>query len=101
MAYCLKCEGEIGVSEGVCPHCGYDFPESPKAAQARGLLYSPLAEIALVAGQVAAALACLVIVIGIVRAAMGGELVTALVEGPLLFLMVLGVFVAFGRVRDL
>jgi len=26
MAYCPKCNGEIGQQETVCAHCGYDFP---------------------------------------------------------------------------
>ena len=27
MAVCPKCRGEMGQTEAICPHCGYDFPE--------------------------------------------------------------------------
>jgi hypothetical protein len=27
MAVCPKCKGEMGQTEAVCPHCGYNFPE--------------------------------------------------------------------------
>jgi hypothetical protein len=27
MAVCPKCRGEMGHTEAVCPHCGYDFPQ--------------------------------------------------------------------------
>ena len=27
MAFCPACNGEMGATEVVCPHCGYDFPD--------------------------------------------------------------------------
>ena len=100
MAFCPKCNEEIGVSETLCPHCGYDFPATPQAPQRGGFLYTPLAELALVIGQLAAGVAGLGILVVIVRALRAKEWTTALVECPLAFLVLLGVFVAFGRVRN-
>jgi predicted amidophosphoribosyltransferase len=31
MAVCPKCQGEMGQTEAVCPHCGYDFPEPARS----------------------------------------------------------------------
>jgi len=31
MAVCPKCRGEMGQTEAVCPHCGYDFPEPARS----------------------------------------------------------------------
>ena len=101
MAYCLKCEKEIGGTEGICPHCGYDCPATTQASPRGGLLYGPLAELALVIGQLAAAVACLVVIVDIVRAVAAREWAAGLLEGPLMFLVLLGVFVAFGRVRNI
>jgi hypothetical protein len=30
MAVCPKCHGEMGQTQAVCPHCGYDFPPPPE-----------------------------------------------------------------------
>ena len=27
MAICPKCNGAMGQTQAVCPHCGYDFPQ--------------------------------------------------------------------------
>ena len=29
MAVCPKCNGVMGQTQAVCPHCGYDFPPPP------------------------------------------------------------------------
>jgi len=31
MAYCPKCNGDMGQWDAVCPHCSYDFPPEPSS----------------------------------------------------------------------
>jgi len=64
MAFCPKCNGEMGMMDRVCPKCGYDFPPAnPRESGPEGLAYSPLGDIALMVGQVIAALQCVIAVL--------------------------------------
>jgi len=38
MAFCPKCQGDMGPTEAVCPHCGYDFP-TPVRRRTPGWVY--------------------------------------------------------------
>ena len=49
MAYCPKCKGEMTTTAIECPHCGYDFSESPVTDRVpTGFPYSRLSDVALI-----------------------------------------------------
>ena len=98
MAFCPKCQGVLDAAAVACPHCGYDFPPG-NADPRRGIAYSPLANLALVVGIVAAWLGCAAVVIASVGALMSGQWVAALVVGPLAFFLQLAMLVVFVRVQ--
>jgi hypothetical protein len=97
MAYCPKCDVPLDTNAVVCPNCGYDFP--PGNPVSRGIAYSPLANLALLIGIIAAGFGCLVTVIATVRALLNAEWGVALVVGPLAFFLQLAMLVVFVRVQ--
>lgn len=101
MAFCPKCRGEIETNATVCAHCGYDFPSDPPAQfRAPAFAYSPLADIALLVSSIAAGLGCLVSLIVVVGSFFTGNLFSALIVGPIAFLLQLGMLVVFLRIQD-
>lgn len=102
MAYCPKCNGEMGQQDAVCPHCGYDFPPEPSLDVKRsGIEYSLWADIALVVGAVIAGLLCFAFAIGSVVSAVAGQFMQGLVIGPVGCLLSLAMLVVFIRVQRL
>src|SRR5713226_1542284 len=99
MAFCPKCKGVLDTAAVACPHCGYDFPPGDPDPR-RGIAYSPLANLALVVGTVAAGLGCAAAVIASVSAVINGECVSALLLGPLAFFLQLAMLVVFVRVQQ-
>jgi hypothetical protein len=100
MAYCPRCKKEMGATEAICPHCGYDFPLEGKSRR-RGLAYSSLAQIALLVGIVAAGLGSLVAAIATITALWHGDWFSGLVVGPLALFLQLAMLVVFVRVQDI
>lgn len=102
MAFCPKCKGEMGATEIVCPHCGYDFPSPDLYASnsQNGIAYSRLADIALVISMISAGLGCVVAVVATVIALLHGQLFGALVVGPIAFFLQLGMLVVFLRIQN-
>ena len=100
MAFCPKCAGALDVAAVVCPHCGYDFPAGNPHPR-RGIAYSPLANVALIVGIVAAGFGCLMSAIATVYALANAEWLTALIVGPLAFFLQLAMLVVFVRVQRL
>ncbi len=101
MAFCPECGRKMGISKTNCPHCGHNSPAGLESSERRGLLYGLLAEVALVIGQLAAGLGGLAALVGVVTSVLAREWIDALIQYPLAFLVLLGVFVAFGRVRNI
>jgi hypothetical protein len=98
MAFCPKCNGVLDMAAVACPHCGYDFsPSTPEPR--RGIAYSPLANLALIVGVVAAGLGCIVSVIASVGALINEQWGNALVVAPLAFFLQLAMLVVFIRVQ--
>jgi hypothetical protein len=98
MAFCPNCKKEMGAREIVCPHCGYDFPDPPRMEQRnRGFEYSVLADIALGVGALVAMIVCVGSVLGSIAALFQGELVHALLTGPISFFLSLAMVVVFLR----
>jgi hypothetical protein len=98
MAFCPNCQGVMDAAAVACPHCGYDFPPA-SADPRRGIAYSPLANLALVVGIVAAGLGCAVAVLAAVAALLNGQWSNALVVAPLAFFLQLAMLVVFVRVQ--
>ncbi len=98
MAFCPKCSGVMDTAAVACPHCGYAFPPADPNPR-DGLAYSPLANLALIVGILAAGLGCVVAVIGTIIALVTGQWGTALVVGPLAFFLQLAMLVVFMRVQ--
>ena len=57
MAYCMQCKAEIPILTVVCPHCGYDFLDRETPPPQQGWEYSGAADMLLLVGAVASALA--------------------------------------------
>ncbi len=100
MARCTNCGGEMGQTEPVCPHCGYDFPPRSERSERKGLVYSPMADFALLIGQVVAGLACVLALVGCARSVLQGEWVDAFIRGPIAVILLLAVFIVFARTLD-
>ena|SRR5438309_2159907 len=100
MAFCPRCKREMGTTEAVCPHCGYDFPPVERGYR-KGIAYSRLADVALIVGTIAAGLGCLGSVIGAFVALLRGDWLTGLVLGPLAFFLQMAMLVVFVRVQKL
>ena len=98
MAFCPKCKGVLDAAAIACPRCGYDFPPGNPDPR-RGIAFSPIANLALIVGTVAAGLGCGAAVIASIAALINGQWVTALVLGPLAFFLQLAMLVVFVRVQ--
>jgi|GEM_PF-1560529 len=61
MAFCMQCKEEIPALTIVCPHCGYDFLDRETPSPQRGWEYSGAADMMLLVGAVASALAAAVL----------------------------------------
>jgi hypothetical protein len=104
MANCPRCKALMDQMATICPACGYDFPESTPAraeSSREGLMYSTLATLALIVGQIVAGLACLGSLVVSVLALFGGQWTTAFLYGPITMLLMFAMVVVFGRVLDL
>lgn len=101
MALCPECSSEMGQTEVVCPECGFDFPDEPTRPNKSGLAHSPLADIALVVGGVAAGLASVASIFGGIVAAMHGDFWNGLVVAPISFFLCLAMLVVFVRIQEL
>jgi hypothetical protein len=102
MAYCPKCNGEMGQQDLVCPHCGYDFPPEPERMPERtGIAYSAWADVALHVGGVVTAIVCVFTAFGSVVALFSGEFAKGLIAGPIIFFLSLAMLVVFIRVQRL
>ena len=102
MATCPKCRGKMGQTDVICPNCGYDFPNSDAGwTRSRGLAHSRLANLALVVGQVVSGIGRLSAILGAVVAVANGEILAALIGGPLGALLSLAMMVVFARVQEI
>jgi hypothetical protein len=104
MANCPRCKAVMDQMATICPACGYDFPEPPRArseTSREGFMYSTLATVALIVAQIAAGLACLGSLVGSVLALFSGQFTTAFFYGPVTTLLMFALVVVFGRVLDL
>ncbi len=101
MAFCPNCKGEMPTTAVVCPHCGYDFPDTGSPTEVlregEGFAYSPLANVALMISSIAAALGCGVAILVGIAAVSHGDLFHGLVLAPLGFFLQLGLLVVFLR----
>ena len=101
MAYCPECSGEIGAYDAKCSHCGYDFPIMEHSEEPEGLAYSNLGDLALIIGQIAAALGCVLsVIIGFFMLFMG-NFFAGFIICPLSFFLQLAQFVVFVRVQNM
>ena len=98
MAFCPKCKGEMATTATVCPHCGYDFPPEDASDRRSGLAYGRLAQLGLLVGQVVSGLACIMVLVESVLALLSGQWLDAFIRGPIVALLLLGMFVVFARV---
>lgn len=85
-----------------CPHCGYDFPMAGAEPRLRrpGFAYTKIADLALLGGTAAAAIACVLIALQAIAALVQGNLQFGLVVCPLGFLLLAGTLVVFLRMRN-
>jgi vacuolar-type H+-ATPase subunit I/STV1 len=101
MAFCPRCHKDMAQTATICPHCGYDFPTPSATNRERtGFAYSGIATLALIVGQLVAALGCLGSIIGCVVSLVQGDWLQAFVFGPILALLMLGILVVFARTLD-
>jgi hypothetical protein len=105
MATCRNCRGAMGQTDVICANCGYDFrADSPLSSQRpgprTGFAYSGVAALALVVGQIVAAVGFLVSVIGALILLSQRQWLEALVGGPVAALWCLALLVVFARVQD-
>jgi hypothetical protein len=108
MAFCTKCNGVMGPTEAVCPHCGYDFAPEPdfrhnrgrslSRLDDRGLAYHPLADAVLLIGMIVAAFGCLACIVYTGVALFLGNFAGGLLMGPIAFFYQLALIVVFARV---
>ena len=101
MAFCPQCKKEMGQTETICPHCGYDFPiVEPEPPEPSGMAYSNLAEIALVVGEVAAIIGAIASLSYAAILLLSLDIISGLIAviGGLLSV---ANFVVFARIRDM
>ncbi len=102
MATCPKCRGKMGQTDVICPRCGYDFPDSDAGwTRSRGFAHSRFANLVLVVGQVVAGIGCLFAILAAAVALANGEVLAAMVGGPLGALLSLAMMVVFARVQEI
>lgn len=97
MAFCPECRKEMEMAEPACPHCGYDFPASP---QRSGLVYSGLADFAILVVGGVVALGAVVTFLLAVLYLLSCHIVPALLAGTG-SLVCFAVFVVFVRISDM
>lgn len=56
--YCPKCNGEMGMRDVKCSHCGYDFQPAESESERLGFAYSAFAYVVLALAIVGAILTC-------------------------------------------
>ncbi len=101
MAFCTQCTKEMGQTDVVCPHCGYDYAtHESEMPESVGLAYSGLADLALIIGQVMTAISCIITLIYGVIFLLSFHFLLAL--GAVIgFFLSLANFVVFVRIRDM
>jgi hypothetical protein len=98
MAFCPKCKAAIGMTATICPHCGFDFPQTELPVEKRGWEHSGFADFSLLVGAYCSLMCALVT---------GGVAVKDIVFGQFLAggmgllsaTVMFALFVAFLRVR--
>jgi len=104
MAFCTRCKSEIDALAVECPKCGWDFGEDEAQPVQRGLgrafAYTPVAEAALVIGQVAAGLGCAFVLAATLVALFSSNWLGA-VQGAIMFFVLLALLVVFLPVQDI
>jgi len=102
MAFCPKCSKEMGATEKVCPHCGYDFtPCADERRRRTGIEYSFLADIALIVGGIVAAFSCIGSIIYSILMVFALNFWQAFVIGPIIFFLNLAMLVVFLRIQKI
>lgn len=101
MPSCPECKRTLGETELVCPECKRDFRCLGAPPKREGIAYSTAAEVALVVGQVVAALGCAVALFACALAFVQGRWVDALLAGPLGFFLLLAQLVVLMRAQDM
>ncbi len=100
MAYCPKCNAEMGARDVVCPSCGYNFPTEPEQVLKRtGIADSVWADVALMVGGVAAGFCCLGSVFYALVMLIQGQFLQGFVVAPLAFFLNLAMLVVFLRIQ--
>lgn len=101
MAYCPECKGEMTATATVCPHCGFDFPDTGETSTGarQGLAYSPLADLVLLVSTIAAALGVGGAALATVAALIQGQFLYGLLVGPVAVFLQLGMLIVFLRVQ--
>ena len=89
MAFCPRCQGEMGLADVVCRRCGYDFPVPPEPAPTD----SPVVKISLFVGIIGAGLGCLFAVLVFLVGLFTGQFSKAFIVAPMLFSVFLAVLV--------
>ena len=101
MAFCPKCKGEMATTSIECPHCGYDFLESPVTERVpTGFPYSRLSEVALVVASIVAGIGCFVSAcVSLYALFVERDLMIGLVWCPIAFLYQFAMLVVFVRIQ--
>lgn len=100
MAYCPECKAEMSAMATQCPNCNHSFP-THAPTRVDPFAYGKLANVALMFGMIAAALGCIVILIGAISAVLDSRFAEVIVGAPIAFLICLANLVVFMRVSDL
>ena len=101
MAYCPKCKGEMTTTAIECPHCGYNFSESPVTDRIpTGFPYSRLSDVALIVASMVAGFGCVLSVyFSFAALYLERDLMTGLVWCPIAFLYQFAMLVVFIRIQ--
>jgi hypothetical protein len=87
--------------ETVCHHCGFDFPmQGQEEIKRTGLAYSKIGDIALIVGQVATAIGCVLAVIYFIVFVLALHIFQAFTTA-ITFFVQLALFVVFVRIYDM
>lgn len=112
MAVCPQRKGQMGATQVICPHCGYDFPPQGSArfnsfgllkdpTGQRGVAYSQLAGCALTIGMAMSGISAVLSLAAAVVLTLTGHYAKGLIQAPLSFFTSLALFVVFRRVADM
>jgi hypothetical protein len=99
IAYCPKCNGEMGTMTSSCPNCGYDFSPERQIRRA-GFANSRVADFVLTLGAIAAAIGSVFTAVASASAVLHGDLFAGLIGGPLILFFLLAAMVVFLRMQD-